>query len=1450
MHKKLVAAVLGVALLISGVIVALPEEAEAPARNAAASPEPSHDRPTPDAGEGATTTTTESAPQGSASSAEAIEATPAAATVPSPSPSPSPASPPTPRNEQQESEHWYGCKANPDAPECSSLREEWRTLRFNDLNGVVRETFGDRFSNFTLNLASDAAGDPVDRTFTLALVDPTKADETLLRDLSPNDQVRLIAADTSESRRTNRISEAHAAKAQGAAWTTPIVDLLSLLDEDAVEVTVAAATAAQRGEIMRAFAPIAVRFVDWDGSVPGNYKGAEDGSQAPGWGGQWIHAADSGSDALSCSLGFQARYNSNNHPAYVTAKHCVDWTTDFYLGPGRLGLSDNDKSYIGDGSTQIPRNGATPVDAVLLEDKHAFGDFTDFDRCIHHRDRNQVDPGCRPVRGSTSVDHLGDVVWFAGGHSAPNGKMRGLARKGIIRRLGHQMSDELVPDNPETGDIKENEEKHKLTLIEVEFAVDEFPQASGVPCQGDSGGTLYELSADAPHVAVLGTLHGGSVPKPEYREIGYLYCSKFATFEDIHDIKQALGVHPDGEEWHDDRPIDQIPGYKDEEVGNAVGMLKIPYAAVSAPTGSFETASYDGSGLNVHLTGSATDHDHSSQPVTIDLITSELQHLAYATASPGFDAIIAIPPSAIGKTICAWARDIDQLMDSPIGCLLPTSVPFGSFESVTVKGLNQFDVKGWAVQPGSGVSRIRVTVDGATKGTFDTSGARSDVQAQFGVGATSGFTGLIAMAPGPHNVCATAINLLDSGGTDKALGCINVLNDDAVGQLDTVTRVSPTSYEVRGWAADPNQFTAINVHDYVDAQGFVTTANKPRPDLGTAWSDPSISYLNAYYGVNHGIEHTLTNVPPGPHRICSYGINASGATRPNGSNGTLGCRDVGTVAMSSPFGGFDTVSEVTWKNGPVHTITGWAIDPDTTAGARIDAYWNPGPNQIRVPFGPAVGFRSELGTLYPGWGANHGFSLDVPVPPTPGPHQLCVYAIDVAAPGANTTLGCKTVATPGHQPFGRFDSVASQVRWQGTGPVIDAVGWTVDPDTTAAVNVHIYVDGVSAGSFVADQLRGDVDDIHVGYGDFHGFKAAIPLPADGTHSVCAYGINTGTGSANTTLGCVSVTTSHNPIGKLDAISGLQWSGGRAIYHVKGWALDPDTTSSIPVHVYVDGMAVTGTANLVRDDIATTYDGYGNLHGYDVTISLPVGDGPRSVCAYGINQHGGTGNALLECKTITVSHAPVGALLTASGTLVGDGPGVKVTGWALDPDTNAAIQVDVYVDGVAAGRFTANTAHSLGLNYWGYGGGHGYSISVAVAAGSHTVCTYGINQGQGSGNTTLGCQTLTVGGAPIGALDSVVKDTTAGSGIKATGWAIDPDTSAWISVDLYLDGVAVGRFTANIARDDVALAHPAWGSAHGYSVIIPASAGTHQLCAYGINQAAGANALLGCRSVVV
>src|SRR3546814_16126227 len=87
------------------------------------------------------------------------------------------------------------------------------------------------------------------------------------------------------------------------------------------------------------------------------------------------------------------------------------------------------------------------------------------------------------------------------------------------------------------------------------------------------------------------------------------------------------------------------------------------------------------------------------------------------------------------------------------------------------------------------------------------------------------------------------------------------------------------------------------------------------------------------------------------------------------------------------------------------------------------------------------------------------------------------------------------------------------------------------------------------------------------------------------------------------------------------------------------------------------------------------------------------------------------------------------------------------------------------------------------------------------------------------------------------------------GVSVSGWAIDPDTRAPISVHVYV-GDAGTALTAGSARSDVGAVYPVYGPEHGYSAVLSADPGTYNVCAYGINVGVGTNVQLGCKSVTV
>lgn len=500
---------------------------------------------------------------------------------------------------------------------------------------------------------------------------------------------------------------------------------------------------------------------------------------------------------------------------------------------------------------------------------------------------------------------------------------------------------------------------------------------------------------------------------------------------------------------------------------------------------------------------------------------------------------------------------------------------------------------GWAIDTDTpDPLQIHVYVDGRMAGGYWANGPRPDLQSRYGLGANHGFSIAVATGVGMHNVCAYAINV--GPGENKTLGCYDIrVGGDPRGSIDNI-QLQPGGLGVWGWAADPDTSDPISVHFYVDgvmAKGI--TADASRSDMGS---------LMPGYGAKHGFATTLATAP-GPHQVCAYAINVgSGSVNTN-----LGCYTV--TSGGNPFG---SLGQPTSGLTSV-TVGGWAIDPDTKDPIGVHIYMD----GTMVRGITANGNRTDLG-IFSTFGANHGYSATFPA--TNGRHTVCAYGINTGAGNVNTQLGCQTVDVGG-PPRGVLENgqpgFASVSVW----------GYAFDPDTAAPTAVHVYVDGLMKGGFTADIPRPDLAGALGEYGTSHGFAATVPA-TPGQHQICVYGINIGYGQ-NSLIDCFTTVVDGDPVG---AVENVQQVGDG--FGVWGYALDPDTTSPIAVHIYVDGTMAGGfMADQARADLATRFPGFGSAHAFGAQV--PASVGRHEVCAYGINV--GTGaNTELGCVTVTRS----------------------------------------------------------------------------------------------------------------------------------------------------------------------------------------------------------------------
>ena len=86
--------------------------------------------------------------------------------------------------------------------------------------------------------------------------------------------------------------------------------------------------------------------------------------------------------------------------------------------------------------------------------------------------------------------------------------------------------------------------------------------------------------------------------------------------------------------------------------------------------------------------------------------------------------------------------------------------------------------------------------------------------------------------------------------------------------------------------------------------------------------------------------------------------------------------------------------------------------------------------------------------------------------------------------------------------------------------------------------------------------------------------------------------------------------------------------------ISGWTIDAETADPIVIHVYVDGVIAGGmAANVSRPDVGVAYPGYGNNHGFDLSVQALAGR--RRICVYALNTAGGSTNTELACRDVVV-----------------------------------------------------------------------------------------------------------------------------------------------------------------------------------------------------------------------
>ncbi|HWH31021.1 MAG TPA: hypothetical protein VNU26_19050 [Mycobacteriales bacterium] len=534
---------------------------------------------------------------------------------------------------------------------------------------------------------------------------------------------------------------------------------------------------------------------------------------------------------------------------------------------------------------------------------------------------------------------------------------------------------------------------------------------------------------------------------------------------------------------------------------------------------------------------------------------------------------------------------------------------------------------------------------------------------------------------------------------------------DPFGSLDAV-RVDLQTVHVAGWVIDADTTSPLRVHVYVDGRGFASAdANASRPDVAGAYPE---------FGDDVGFRLNL-QLPEGNRQVCVYGINATGS---RGVNTLLGCRDV--LVLHSPQGAVSVVEQP--PGSPATKVTGWAFDPNTHDPATVHVYVNGKAARAGVADQP-TSTVSSVSTPRP----SAAYDVDVVMPQ--GRSSVCVWAINASGtPGASKQLGCKDVVVD-HMPRAAFDAATVM---PGS---VRVSGWALDPDSTGAQVVHMYLNGKPVSAIRTGHPRGDVARAYPGLGENLGWVADLTVPA-GSHTLCAYALNaSGTPGQHVRSGCRTVTVVDSPVGTLDVVRNAPHTTTPGSTTVTGWALDPDTAAPIAVHVYVNGRPTTAvTANGADGRSTGAWPYHGATHGFSADLTLT--DGTHRVCAYGINAGGTPGrSALLGCRDVVVRHSPTGQLQAVSAPAPG---ALRASGWALDPDVAGPVEVHLYLDGKPVRAVKAGLRNPVSLRWWPHHGeDHGFVVDVPASAGTHSLCAYALNAGgTPGGSVRLGCRSVT------------------------------------------------------------------------------------------------------------
>ena len=257
-------------------------------------------------------------------------------------------------------------------------------------------------------------------------------------------------------------------------------------------------------------------------------------------------------------------------------------------------------------------------------------------------------------------------------------------------------------------------------------------------------------------------------------------------------------------------------------------------------------------------------------------------------------------------------------------------------------------------------------------------------------------------------------------------------------------------------------------------------------------------------------------------------------------------------------------------------------------GSGTWAWWGPTATGPFAPIGQLWDANdAPYGPLHSNWFSYGGRVINTSA------GAIGVFSVNTADDEASRVAGVygpRFVTMKDHlldrNPFGQLDATAA-----GPGTTRLA-GWTIDPDTTAPIDVRVTVDGQPALTATANASRPDVGLAYPGFGPNHGIETDVPL-TPGVHQLCATAMNVGSGRVNRPLGCLlgspagplSRYVPLDPARVLDSRSGTggystPWSANQTrSLTVAGPGSVPADATAVVMNVTVTNPTATGFVSL-------------------------------------------------------------------------------------------------------------------------------------------------------------------------------------------------------------------------------------------------------------------------------